>query len=204
MNIITISREFGSGGRELGKRLADHLGYDYYDRQIITSIAENKGLDADYIESALENHAWQNVVLTYRHSFSLSAPSTIQTDLLLEQKKVIEQIARLGNDCIIVGRNADILLKEYQPLSLYVCASMEAKIRRCMERAEDAEKYTSKQMEQTIKRIDKSRKTTRRILSGSEWGHPLSYDLTVNTTGKDLKSLSFAVADFAASYFRRK
>jgi len=55
MKIITISREFGSGGRELGKRMADILGFDYYDREIISAIAENKGLNESYVESVLEN-----------------------------------------------------------------------------------------------------------------------------------------------------
>ena len=60
MKIITISREFGSGGRELGKRLADELGFDYYDREIITAIASARGMDEGYVEKALENHAWQD------------------------------------------------------------------------------------------------------------------------------------------------
>ena len=59
MNIITISREFGSGGRELGKRLADLLGYDYYDREIITEIAKRHDVDEKYVEYALNNHIWQ-------------------------------------------------------------------------------------------------------------------------------------------------
>lgn len=55
MKIITISREFGSGGRELGKHIADLIGYDYYDREIITAIAEQNRLDESYVEKALEN-----------------------------------------------------------------------------------------------------------------------------------------------------
>lgn len=65
MRIITISREFGSGGRELGKRLADALGFDYYDREIIESIAKGQGLDEGYVEKALEEHAWRRVPLTF-------------------------------------------------------------------------------------------------------------------------------------------
>ena len=59
--IITISREFGSGGRELGKRLADSLGVDYYDREIITAIAEQTGLGENYVEQILESHAWTKI-----------------------------------------------------------------------------------------------------------------------------------------------
>lgn len=104
MNIITISREFGSGGRELGKRLADLLKYDYYDREIIASVAEKSGMDAAYVENTLNNHGWKNQVITFRGT--LGGASYVQSSkvaLLLEQKKVIEQIAELGRNCIIVG-----------------------------------------------------------------------------------------------------
>ena len=56
MRIITISREFGSGGRELGKQLANELGYDYYDKQIISAIASNKGMDEEYVERTIDQH----------------------------------------------------------------------------------------------------------------------------------------------------
>jgi len=61
MQLITISREFGSGGRELGKRLADILGWDYYDREIILSIAQQKGMDEKYVEDALQGGGWKNI-----------------------------------------------------------------------------------------------------------------------------------------------
>ena len=70
MRIITISREFGSGGRELGKRLAEHIGFDYYDREIITSIAQAQGVKEEYVEHLLDNHDWKSVPLTFRHSFA--------------------------------------------------------------------------------------------------------------------------------------
>lgn len=88
MKIITISRQFGSGGRELGKRLADVLGFDYYDREIITAISQSKGMDEGYIERTLNNHAWQNVPVTFRHSFrATTVMSDPQVSLLIEQKK---------------------------------------------------------------------------------------------------------------------
>ena len=70
MRIITISRQFGSGGRELGKRLADFLGWDYYDKEIIDTLAQDQGLDADYVRRTLSEHGWHDVQLTYRNSFS--------------------------------------------------------------------------------------------------------------------------------------
>lgn len=77
MRIITISREFGSGGRELGKRLSDITGYDYYDSEIISAVAKNKGLDPDYVESTLSNHGWQDLNITYRGT--LSSVSYVQS-----------------------------------------------------------------------------------------------------------------------------
>ena len=205
MNIITISREFGSGGRELGKRLADLTGYDYYDSEIIAAVAKNSGLDPDYVESVLTDHGWQNLSLTYRST--LSSASYIQSSqihLLVEQKKVIEQIAALGKDCIIVGRNADMILGDYQPFSIFVCAQTDAKVRRCMERAADNEKLTEKELIRKMKQIDKARSQTRDLMGGLEWGRRDAYHLTVNTTDWEIKELAPAVADFAARWFGRK
>lgn len=104
MRIITISREFGSGGRELGKRLAELNGYDYYDSEIISAVAKNSGMDEHYVENALANHGWQRYSITYRGTLSSSAYiQSAKINLLIEQKKVIEGIAVLGKDCVIVG-----------------------------------------------------------------------------------------------------
>lgn len=139
MNIITVSREFGSGGRELGRRLAETLGYDYYDGQIIASIAKKCGLDEKYVESALEERGWQTVPMTVHNTFAspmiLQSP---QVGLLLEQKQVIDEIGKAGRSCVIVGRNADLLLETYRPFNIFVCADMETKVRRCIERAKEA------------------------------------------------------------------
>lgn len=205
MNIIAISREFGSGGRELGKRLADLTGYDYYDSEIIAAVAKNSGFDPDYVESTLSNHGWQNLPLTFRGT--LSSASYIQSSqikLLVEQKKVIEQIAAIGKDCILVGRNADMILREYQPFRIFVCAEQEAKVRRCMERGRDGEKLTEKELIRKMKQIDRIRSQTREVMGGTEWGRRDAYHLTVNTTNWEIKELVPAVADFAARWFGRK
>lgn len=205
MNIITISREFGSGGRELGKRLADELGYDYYDKEIITAIAQGQGLNEGYVEKALENHLWQSVPLTFRRSFSSNAfLQSTQTNLLLEQKSVIERIAKVEKNCVIVGRNADVILRDKCPFNIFVCADMKAKIRRCMERASDDEKLSRREIEQRIRHIDKGRAKTREMLSDNKWGERSTYHLMVNTTDWNIKELTPAIADFAMRWFRRK
>ena len=205
MNIITISREFGSGGRELGRRLADELGYDYYDGEIIAAIAKNSGLDANYVENALEDHGWQAIPMTVHRTFaSPMVMQSPQVGLLLEQKKVIEEIGKKGKDCIVVGRNADLLLKEYEPFNLFVCASMDAKIDRCIERAKEGENTSRKELEKKIRRVDKNRSNTREILSSSAWGQRDAYHMIVNTTGWDIKELAPAVAAFAVRWFNKK
>lgn len=205
MNIITISREFGSGGRELGRRLADELGYDYYDGEIIAAIAKRSGLDETYVENALENHGWQTIPMTVQRTFAspVAMPSA-QIGLMLEQKEVIEEIGKTGKNCIVVGRNADILLQEYDPFNIFVCADMPTKIRRCIERAQEGESVIPKEVERKIRRVDKNRARTREILSSSVWGHRDGYHLIVNTTGWDIKELTPAVADFAVRWFNKK
>ena len=204
MNIITVSREFGSGGRELGRRLADELGYDYYDGEIIAAIAKKSGLDAEYVEYALDDQAWQAIPMTVHRTFASPAIlPTGQIGLLLEQKRVIEEIGNAGRDCVIVGRNADILLQEFEPFNLFVCADMQAKIERCIERAKEGEEFTRKEYEKRIRRVDKNRAHTREILSSSVWGHRDSYHMIVNTTGWDIKELAPAVASFAKLWFEK-
>ncbi len=202
MKIITISRQFGSGGRELGKRMADILGWDYYDSEIISTVASNSGLDSKYVEDVLDNQGWQCIPLTYRST--IGSPVYLQTgkvSLLLEQKRVIEQIAALGKDCIIVGRNADVLLAAHKPFSVFVCAEMGARVRRCRERAPEDEKLTERQLVRKIRQIDKLRAQTRAFLSDSSWGDRESFHLTVNTTDREIKALAPAVAAFAQAWF---
>lgn len=204
MKIITISREFGSGGRELGKRLAEQLDMDYYDSEIITQIAEKRGLDEKYVEKTLNDHGWQEHTLSFRRTLSSAIYSqSVKVDLLLEQKKVIEEIAALGKDCVIVGRNADVILEKFEPFNIFVCADENAKLKRCIERADENEKLTEKELIRKMKSIDKARAQTREIIAGSEWGERSSYNITINTSGWEIKELVPAAADFAERWFGR-
>lgn len=204
MKIITISREFGSGGRELGKRLSDVLGFDYYDREIVTEIAKNCGLNETYVEQELGHFAWHTIPLTFKHSFSAYyAVQSAHTGLLLEQRKVIEGIAKAGRDCVIVGRNADVILREYSPLNIFVCADAASKLQRCRERADKDEHLTDKQMARKIRSIDKNRAKLREMITDAKWGDRGNYHLIVNTTGWNIKQLTFAVAEYAVRWFER-
>lgn len=204
MNIITISREFGSGGRELGKRMADILGYDYYDSEIISAVAENSGMNEQYVSNTLSNHGWQNYPLTYRCTLGSSAYlQSGKIKLLVEQKKVIEHIAAMGKDCIIVGRNADAILREYCPFNIFVCADKAAKLQRCKERAPEGENLSEKELLRKMKQIDKSRAQTRELMTNSVWGERCNYHLMINTTDWAIKELAPAVAEYTKCWFGR-
>ncbi len=202
MNIITISREFGSGGRELGKRMADVLGWDYYDREIIETVAKEEGLDADYVQAVLERHEWWTVPISFHRSFTVAtAPNT---DLLVKEKEVIERIASSGRNCVIVGRNADVFLRKYDPFRIFVCADQDVKVSRCRERATDPASLTDKEIERQMKRIDRSRAAVRELMAGDRWGCRSCYHMIVNTTDWEIKQLAPVVAEFAKHYFERE
>ena len=205
MRIITVSRQFGSGGRELGKRLADKLGWDYYDKEIIDTLASQQGLEPDYVRRVLSSHGWQNVQLTFRNSFDhLVLDPGMRTQLLVQERQILRQIAEAGNDCIIVGRDADVILQDYAPFRIYVCADLEARLHRCQGhelKKPLANRLTEKEILRNIRRIDKNRIRTREVLTGKHHGDASAFDLTVNTAGWDIKKLTEAVADFALRRF---
>lgn len=134
MRIITISREFGSGGRELGKRLADILNMDYYDREILSEIAKQTEMDGNYVESVLNGNSLQGFSFTFGRTFYFSPAGNNMTKILLAQQKILKSFAAEGKDCIVVGRGADIILKDQNPLNLFVYADMAARIKRCQKR----------------------------------------------------------------------
>ena len=204
MKIITISREFGSGGREIGRRLADILGYEYYDKEIIAEICANKGVGEDYVTRALANPDWKDMALTYNRSFFGVSMESAQVDVLLEQKHVIEEIAKEGKDCVIVGRNADVILYDYKPFNMFFCADVASKIKRCQERMTEEEQLTEKEIKKQMNRIDKNRAHTRGIVTSIPWGEKCAYHMTVNTANWDMKELAKAIAEFTQIWFHSK
>ena len=160
-------------------------------------------MDKKYIEDTLNDHGWQNIPITFRSTFNSAYLQSNKINLLIEQKKVIEEIASLGKDFVIVGRNADVILQKYSPFNIFVCADATSKLNRCINRAPEGENLTEKQLLRKMKQIDASRRNTLQIISGSEWGNPANYNLTVNTTGWQIKQLADSVACFAKNWFER-
>ena len=202
MKIITISREFGSGGREVGKRLADALGFQYYDREIITAVAQKSSFDEEYVEKTLERGIPRTFSISFGRTFSF--PDVAQqnyTKLLVAQQQFIEDIAKKGEDFVIVGRAADVILKDYNPLNLFVYAEMDSKIKRCKGRAEKGEKMSEREYARKIKQVDLGRAVNRQLLADGGWGDKENYHLCINTTDAEIKKLIDPIAAFAKAWF---
>lgn len=202
MRIITISREFGSGGRELGKRLADALGFAYYDREIVSSIAEKCNLDEGYVENVLRKGLTINVPVTFGHTFYFYSDPTSENELkvLNTQQQIIKELALRG-DCVMVGRSSGIILEKYNPLRLFVYADMEWKVKRCRERASAEEHLTDRELEKKIRQIDAGRARHQKLLTDRKWGAPEGYDLCINTTSLEIKKIIPGLKEMALCWF---
>ncbi|HJC86609.1 MAG TPA: cytidylate kinase-like family protein [Candidatus Eisenbergiella intestinigallinarum] len=202
MRIITISREFGSGGRELGKRLADALGFAYYDREIVSSIAEKCNLDEGYVENMLRKGLTINVPVTFGHTFYFYSDPTSENELkvLNTQQQIIKELALRG-DCVMVGRSSGIILEKYNPLRLFVYADMEWKVKRCRERASAEEHLTDRELEKKIRQIDAGRARHQKLLTDRKWGAPEGYDLCINTTNLEIKKIIPGLKEMALCWF---
>lgn len=201
MKIITLSREFGSGGRELGKRLAERLNFAYYDKEIISAVAQQGNLDEGYVQRILESSAGSDFPVTFGRTFSMQYQQTT-TKLLLMQKKIIKAMAE-KSDCIIVGRSADSILQSFKPLNLFVYADMDARIKRCQDCADSQEPLTQKELQAKIQKVDQQRRRYYELCTGRPWGIKENYHLCINTTGSVIKDLVPAIADYAEIWLQR-
>lgn len=158
MNTITISREFGSGGREVGRRLADALGYAYYDREILTAMAKSTEMDQSYLERILEQGAaTTQYPVAFGRTFSqIPYLSNLSATLMVKHTASIKTIAQKGN-CVIVGQNANVILDEQKPLRIFVYADLESRIQRCRERETENLTRSDKEYAKQIKEVDKLR-----------------------------------------------
>lgn len=188
--IICIGREFGSGGREFGRRLAEKLGYAYYDAEIINEITEGTPYSREYIEQVSEKDPIPLFPIRYGNSFSLGPDPSVSMamDVYKRQSEVLKEMAN-KSDCVIIGRAADYILREYKPFSIFVYACIDSKIDRCLEREMDKEKYDRKQMERKIRKIDKGRSRFYTFATNKKWGDKENYDLMINTSYTDIKAL---------------
>jgi len=200
--IITINREFGSGGREVGKRLADALNVPCYDQQIIEMIARENGFNEEYVANISEKSIESAYPLTIAQRFATPLMPMMDQSIkvAVAQRKIIENFARQG-DCVIVGRCADVILQDYHPLRIFVYASTESKVRRCQERAPEGENLTEQELVKKIKQMEKARRQYRQMYDDGKWGDKACYDLCINTSDREIKKLVPALAQFCKDWF---
>ena len=178
-NIITISREFGSGGRTIGKEVAKRLGYEYYDKDLVKMVALETGLDEGFIEQEGEYASGKNI-LSYIFSSSnrpVMNGMTMDDFLWVMQRKIVLDIAQKGH-CVIVGRCADYILKDRSDcLNVFVHSSMENRAERIVRLYGESEKSPEKRLEEK----DKKRSLYYKRHTGREWGMSQNYNLSIDS-----------------------
>lgn len=194
-NIITIGRQFGSGGRELGRRLAEQLGIQYYDREVIAEIAKHTSLSEDFVSNVIERRPTGLYPITIGKSFAYMGEYSLiqQQSVYRAQDEIIKELAD-KSDCVIVGRCADYILREKKPFRVFVYADMESRIQRCISRAGSEEKLSEKEIKKHIKEIDKNRAKYYEYYTGNKWGDKENYDLCINTTNSSIKETVVGIA----------
>ena len=197
--IITIGREFGSGGRELGKRLSELLGYAYYDREIVRAIAQRSELAESYVDMVLENGVCAYYPITVANTFSAvyDPLSMMSSSIYAAQTEILKELAGKSS-CVIVGRCADHVLADFRPLRIFVYASRESKLARCREK-DGGDWVSDRELERRIRAVDKARSQYYRSCTGCVWGDKANYDLCINTSGVELRPLAAAIAALACS-----
>ncbi len=197
---ITIGREFGSGGRELGKRLSDELGIAYYDKEIITEIAKRTALSEEYVHMIEESRPIVAYPIHVKHSFYLMPDPAVTQNISIyaEQHKIVTELAERSS-CIIVGRCADYILKDEKPFRIFVYADEKSKIERCRERGPKDETLSDAQLKRKIAEIDRQRAKYYEFFCEQKWGVRENYDLLINTSGENIKKLSQSLAGYIKS-----
>ena len=196
-SIITIARQFGSGGREIGEELAKSLGVKCYDKELISLAAKESGIDPEVFEN-VDEKATNSLLYSLSlgiNSFGAnygSAQLPVNDRLYLIQHKIIKQLADEG-PCVFVGRCADYVLKDRNDtLKLFIYADMDYRIKRVIE----SKDIKDSKAEHIIDKTDKSRANYYNFYSGKKWGLTENYDLCINRT----RLTTQQVVDIVKSY----
>lgn len=170
--VITIAREYGSGGRYIGKLVAEKLGIKLYDKEFISKIAEDTGLSSEYIEN---NEQKRNVLDSLNNGYYAGLSNA--DELFVKESEMIKKIAGTES-CVIVGRCADFILKDNKNvLKVFINSDINDKIKRATEiYGMDTEKA-----EKEIARINKLRSNHYKYYTENEWNDPSNYDICINS-----------------------
>ena len=175
--IITISREFGSGGRFIGEEVAKKLGIAYYDKNIISQIAEKSGLSPEYIQENAELSPKKGL-FAYAFSGRDITGKSVEDMVYEAQRNIILELAE-KEPCVIIGRNADYILKDRgDVLNVFIHGDMPEKIKRITGLYNVKEKEAVKMMADT----DKRRRTNYNFYTDQNWGKASNYTLCLNSS----------------------
>ena len=188
--IITISREFGSGGKYIGERVAEKLGIPYYDSVIMERIAEETGFVKDFVAQIAE-YAPSKSIFSYAFVGRNTAGESIEDYVQKVQRKIIIDLASKG-PCVIVGRCADYILSDrHDCLNVFIRGNEEEKKQRLVEfhgvDPEDAEKV--------MKDTDKKRSINYKYYTGRNWGNYKNYTIMLNSTDIGIEKCIDIIAD---------
>ena len=180
--IITISRQYGSGGRQIGQQLAKELNIPFYDKEIIDLAAKESGLAADFIrgqEQQLTQSLLFSIVTNFTSNSSAFNPNmlSLSDQVYLAEAKAIRSLADKGS-CVMVGRCADwVLEKDYDVLRVFVCAPIETRCKRAVEEYGDK----AENIQKAVQTIDKQRARYCQHYCDKAWEDADNYDLCLNS-----------------------
>ena len=182
--IITVSREFGSGGREIGKKLADQFGIEFYDKELLEIASKESGITQELFVKHDETYTNSFLYSLVMGNYPVTPDGRINPELPLNQKifmaqfETIRSIAEKGS-CVIVGRCADYVLRNVDHVvNIFITANMAHKRRRILERY-DIEKS---KVEDFIRKTDKRRANYYNYYTDMKWGEARNYDLCINSS----------------------
>ena len=181
--IIAIGRQFGCGGREIGKMIAQSLGADYYDKTLLSRAAEVLGFDKRLFDGVDEKRpSWIRSMLQFNYGVenAMAEFSDIDTEGLYSiQSRVINQLADKG-PCVIVGRTADYILRDRQGLiSIFLHAPAEYRIRKIMERHDTDTESAARSL---ARKMDNARESYYSYYTNHKWGHAETYHICLDTS----------------------
>ena len=183
-NIITITRQYGSGGHDIGKALAEKLNIPFYDKELITLAAKESGINPELFEHVDEKatnsllYSLSMGLYNYGNGFSSMGDLPINDQLYILQHKIIKQLAEKG-PFVVVGRCADYVLRyNDNVVKVYIYADIEHRTQRAIER----QKIDPARARQAVLKADKNRANYYSFYSGKKWGFADNYDLCINST----------------------
>ncbi|MBD5238748.1 MAG: cytidylate kinase-like family protein [Bacteroidales bacterium] len=199
--VITVGRQMGSGGRELGRLLAERLGIEFFDKKLLLEAAAESGLIPELMEREDERGpGFFSGTMTFTMGLIGSSLGSQPVGHDAVYRAQSEVIRRLGQEksCVIVGRTADYVLRDHpRCINIFVSAPEEACVQRLLSRGDKASEAEARAM---VRKINKLRSSYYNFYTDRQWGMAATYDLTVNSALMPMDQL----ADFVTDYVRRR